>query len=243
MDIGFTIKETTEDVTGYNPHQKRTGCTTCDYKYKFSLAILDVGRIKFKPPYWNDSFTEDTEYNWDDFTETDAQDAEAISNIMVEEFNASAEATNNFRVWLPTALSAQLDYKVANHLYLNGSMILGAPWRNAYGVQRPTVIGFTPRFETKRFEFSMPLTMFEARDPMIGAMIRLNGNIVIGTDHIGTYLFNHDRYGADIYLHLKHTIFKNPACKEKSEDGSMTKRRFRLKRVKKKKGALPCHKW
>ena len=25
VDIGFTIKETLQDVTGYSPHQKRTG--------------------------------------------------------------------------------------------------------------------------------------------------------------------------------------------------------------------------
>lgn len=244
IDIGFTIKETLQDVTGYSPHQKRTGCKTCDYRYKVSMALIDVGRVKFKPPYWTDRFMNDSEYQWEDYTEDSPEDAEDVGALVADEFGASSTPTSNLRIWLPGALSTQIDYRVANHVYMNASLIAGIPWRKTLGIQRAAVLGLTPRFEWKRFEFSIPLTLHEAREPLLGAMIRLNGNLIIGTDHVGTYLFQRDRYGADVYVHFKHTIFKNSSCKEKGGEGfSSLKRRLRLRRVKKKKGPPPCAKW
>ncbi|MGB1032798.1 MAG: DUF5723 family protein, partial [Flavobacteriales bacterium] len=237
------IKETLGDVTGYSPHQKRTGCRTCDYRYKFSMALLDVGRVKFKPPFYSNEFNNETEYQWEGYGEIDPENEEDLSLIIDQEFDISGNRKDNLRVWLPTALSTQLDFRLVNHIYLNTSLIAGVPWRNSLGVQRAALVSFSPRFESKRFEFSLPLQLHEARDPMLGAMIRLNGNIIIGTDHIGTYLFNKDRYGADLYFHFKHTIFKNPSCKEKGDSMSPSKRRFRLKRVKKRKGPPPCASW
>ncbi|MFT4679261.1 MAG: hypothetical protein ACI84C_001390 [Flavobacteriales bacterium] len=225
-DIGFTYKKTLEDVTGYVPHSKKSNCTTCDYKYKISMALLDVGRIKFKNPYFYQEFNEGT-YNWEDYDQFDPEDSGELNSAISDEFNL-ADQQSKFKMWLPTALSAQVDFNLGKNFFLNATYIGGVPWIKSLGPQRGAQIGVTPRFELKRIEVAVPFVLHEYRRPHIGAMIRLN-SIIIGTDNLGAYLLNQDVYGADIYFSIKYTIFKNFKCRTK-----------RSRSQSKKKGAMPC---
>jgi hypothetical protein len=230
-DIGITIKQTLQDVGNYTPHNKSSGCATCDYKYKISLALLDVGRLKFDPQFYANEFDQGEEYNWEEFSSTDASEISDVDQVISDEFQLS-DPQENFRMWLPAALSAQLDYNFGNNIYLNAAFIGGLPWKNSFGVKRGSQIGLTPRYEIKRFEFALPLILHEYRYPHIGAMVRLN-SIIIGSDNIGGLLFNGNTYGADFYMSVKYTIFKSWRCVSKKRPASAIG----------KKGTQPCPDW
>ncbi|MFM1931301.1 MAG: hypothetical protein RL226_604 [Bacteroidota bacterium] len=214
VDLGVTFKKTNQDVSGYTPFSRASGCKQSDYKYKVSIALLDIGFVNFKGDFLADQFDETTTgYEWTNFDSTQVDGVEDIGSFISDNLpvlNANKEPS--MRVWLPMGLSTQVDYQVLQYFYMNGSLVLGVPFRNALGVQRAASLAITPRYERKRFEAALPVSFFEIKKPMIGAMFRLN-SVVIGTDNLGSLFFNGEKYGADIYFHLKYTIFRSRQCK------------------------------
>ena len=234
-DLGVTFKRALNDVSSYTPHSKSSGCETCDYQFKWSIALLDIGRIKFDPEFYVNQFDETEESDWDELSDFGASDAAGLDQNINEGLGFPTDAgETHFRMWLPGALSTQFDYNFGHHIYVNSSLIMGIPWRNASGPQRGSQIAITPRYELKRLEFALPFVLHEYKYPSIGAMLRLN-SIIIGTDNLGTYLFNQDVYGADIYVNVKYTIFKSWKCRTASTKVA--------KPQKKRRGYVPCPAW
>jgi hypothetical protein len=100
-------------------------------------------------------------------------------------------------------------------------------------------LSFIPRYERRRFEVSMPFILREYRDPAMGLAIRLN-SIIIGSDRVGTLLFGgRDRFGADIYVHVKYSIFRRAACAKK---GKSDKPDYSAP-VRKEGRSKPCPAW
>lgn len=234
IDLGITYKKTLQGVSNYEPHLSRGGCKTCDYKYKLSAALLDIGRINFDPEFYTGNISADEGETWEDFDGENPDGVNDVAQLIDDNFGAlDQDARDRMRVWLPGALSVQVDYNLGYNFYLNGSLILGAPWRNSFGVQRAALFSATPRFETKRFELALPVSLHELRDPMIGAMVRLN-SIIIGTDNLGAYLLDSDLYGADIYVHIKYTIFRAWGCRNQKN---------KVRRSKSGGRVVPCASW
>ncbi len=233
VDVGITYKKALKDVTAYVPHNKSQNCETCDYKYKIAVAVLDIGRISFKPEFFTHEFDITEESQWQGYNGIDAEDAEELDASISDGFNLE-EGDVKFRMPLPTALSFQYDYNFENNIYLNLGYIGGLPWKNAMGVQRGSQLSITPRFEVKRFEAALPVIFHRYKYPSMGLMLRLN-SVIIGTDNIGTYLFNQDVYGADIYFSVKYTIFKSWKCR---------KQKYKTPKHKvKRRKAKPCPSW
>lgn len=214
FDIGFTFKKSKRDITGYTPHSRQSGCKKCDYLYKASVALLDVGNVRFKGDYYADTFDENTTgYTWSGYSDENPKDIAEIAALVSENLPVLEDnKSSSMRVWLPMALSSQIDYQPVKNFYINGSLIIGAPYKRALGVQRASSLAITPRFEVKRFEAAMPISFFELKDPMLGMMVRLN-SIVLGTDNLGALFFSSPKYGADVYVHIKYTIFRSRQCK------------------------------
>lgn len=234
VDLGFTYKKTLEGVTNYTPHLPSGGCETCDYKYKLSLALLDLGRVSFDPEFFISNFDESDTTSFNDFDSAETAGISDIAEVIENDLGGSDTGeSSKFRVVLPAAFSAQFDYNIGYNFYANGSLIIGAPWKNSFGIQRAALLSVTPRYEIKRFEAALPISLHELRTPMVGAMLRLN-SIIIGTDNLFSFFGNSDIYGADIYFHLKYTIFRSFGCKDQKN---------RPKRVKGGGKIIPCASW
>jgi hypothetical protein len=108
------------------------------------------------------------------------------------------------------AVSAQFDYNFENNIYINASAIFGPRIGNS--VRRGGLLAVVPRYERKRFELSLPVSLWDFRYPQIGFQLRLNNNFIIGYDRAMPFLFRSDVYGFDIYFHLKFSVYRNPAC-------------------------------
>ena len=234
-DIGFTWKRTLSDVTNYVPYSKQDGCKSCDYKFKFSAALVDIGRIRFDPPFYVNSFNEIEGSEWIDFSATSAEGVDGLEAEIENGLGLSSEAgPTKFNMWTPMAVTAQFDYNLGYNFFINSTLVAGAPWNNAMAPQRGSQLAVTPRFEINRLEAAIPVTLHEFKYPTVGAMLRLN-SIIIGTDNLGAYFFNQDVYGADFYFNIKYTIFKSRKCKKVKEKP--------VKLPKMKDGFVPCPKW
>lgn len=216
-DLGVVFKRTLQSAGNYTPHSPQQNCKTTDYEYKLGISIIDIGNIGFNEPFYGYEFDIQDPRLWEDYPDFDPSDAEGLSNGLANELalNDGGSETSKLRVKLPTAISIQYDHRVRENIYLGGHWIQGLPRRNSLGPQRPAQVAFIPRFETKRFEASIPFILHEYSSAQVGLMLRLN-SVIIGTDNLGTYLFNQDVYGADVYVSVKYTIFRNWNCRKQT---------------------------
>jgi len=234
FDLGMTYKVRKSNSEGYVPHDP---CTDGDYRYKIGFSILDIGRIKFIGPFYRNVFDQSESAQWEEYAGSEADDAAGLDSLFNSNFNLVEQNGNEkkFNMKLPTALSAQFDYNFGHNIYVMGIATIGLPRKNSLGIQRASYIGVVPRFEIKRLEFSMPLSLYEWKNPQMGFAVRAN-SIIIGSDNLAALLFKKNVYGADIYFNLKYTIFKNWKCKTKKEKPAPIRKKLI-------KTALPCPDW
>lgn len=209
-DIGITHKVRYKHSEGYTPHSP---CTDGDYRYRVGISLLDVGRINFTQPFYTNNFSQNQSTMWEDYQGTQADNIGDIDSLINNNFELVKENgyMTKYTMLLPTAISAQADINLISNLYLYGVVTYGVPWLNQLGVQRSGYAGIAPRWESKRFEASLPLSFYQYKRPQLGFCMRLN-SIIIGSDDLGALLFKKDIYGADVYLSLKYTIFKHWKC-------------------------------
>jgi hypothetical protein len=212
-DIGLTYKR----LLHY--HQEQFYNSLCarpweEYLYRIGIALIDFGAVRFKNnaeqlriadrgATWNN-------INHLPFTNMD-QLADTISYRFYGDTN-SARVGNSFSLWLPTALSAQFDYRIDQNLYLNGNLIYGFPVAPG-SIIRPAELALTPRYETSWFEVNVPVSLYNWTKPRLGLSVRVYG-LTIGTEKLGSYFHFSDFTGLDLYFSLR-LFFNKGNCRLK----------------------------
>jgi len=191
--------------------------TYVDYKYRIGVSIIDIGRVKYTNNAQVHSFVDVSKY-WSSldtigFTNINTLMRQA-SNTLLGDPNASL-VSNTVKIGLPTALSIQADINLNNNLYI-GAMWIHPLRINRSSLRRPAQIAIVPRFETKYFEMSLPLSLFEYRYPRVGIALRFDF-LTIGTERLGTYIGMADMNGIDVYASIKIGINKG-SCKKNIGD-------------------------
>jgi Family of unknown function (DUF5723) len=233
-DIGFTYKMRKSESSGYRPFQP---CTDGDFLYRFGVSILDIGRIKFTGPFYRNVFDQSEGSQWENYAGSNADDVSDLDSLINSNFQLVQRNGDEqrFLMKLPTAISAFFDYNLKHNLYVYSTATIGLPRKNSLGVQRAAYLGVVPRWEKKRIEISMPLSLYEWKYPQVGLCFRFN-SLIIGSDNLGWLMFNQDIYGADIYFALKWTMFRHPKCKNKKDKPQPVRRRG-------SREAIPCPAW
>lgn len=106
-----------------------------------------------------------------------------------------------FSIYTPAATSIQFEFCYKPRWYLNATFIHPVSF-NSRVPRRPAQLSITPRYETRRLELAMPVTLFEFRNPSIGFAIR-RGIFVIGSDRILTFTGLMKSTGFDLFFGIK----------------------------------------
>ncbi len=205
-----------------------------DYKLKIGVSVLDIGWVTFKNnaekhvyDHVSNNMINVNTMEYDNIRD----EIRDVSEIFYGDPSASY-AGNRFRIWLPTALSVQADYHIADWWYINGMMIIPA-WFTRPGIERPFVVSIAPRFESQLLQFSIPVTFNEFHPPYVGFSVRFAG-LTIGSDRIGGFTTRKDFTGADLYISYKinlHNDGRNPFT---SKGACFNNWRLELKKMHKK---------
>jgi len=209
IDIGFNYKKMLEDVDNYKPHD----CEVKDYRYKVGISLMDVGNIKFNKNAVYQEYS-NTEAYWSRFDTASFTDLGSIDQNLNNNINNGASQNvreTSFTTWLPSYASLQLDYNFGNNFYANATVIQGFRMQAPFGVHRRSTIAITPRYERKRWEISLPVSLHDFRKVQAGIMLRLN-NLIIGTDNLIPLKAKPDMNTPDIYFNVKIPFIKNPKC-------------------------------
>lgn len=207
FDVGVTYTHTLQGA--YKQYIRRP-CELRyeDYLYRIGVALVDIGRIRFKTNAVDYAIDNRSSYWWD----VDQLDFESISRFMdTISYRFYGNNTDTYRdnkvdIWLPSAFSMQCDLHYLGPWYLNASLIYGFRLSET-GIRRPAQISVTPRYETDWFEASLPLSLYDWSLPRIGLAVRFYG-LTIGTEKLGQFFHFQDFTGMDLYFTLKIPIEK-----------------------------------
>lgn len=178
------------------------------YIFKLGVSLLDVGMFKFDKPANVHSFSADIN-NWD-IRNAHYKTLKNFDTALANRVIANPNDPRSYNIYMPTALSAQLDVKFVKGLFLNVRSYWPVNMGSEPG-QRFDKFGYytiTPRFETRHFGIYIPYTVTQRNDftdykqHQLGATLRM-GPLFIGSSNLGSMLFNNKLRSADVHVGLK----------------------------------------
>ena len=221
LDLGFTYQKMMGDCSSYYPNSKKMGCRYLPYKYKLGFSIMDIGSVKFEEESVQFAGYSFQSYEWLNYTDEDV-DEDNILNVFQNQEDDITEGRvkKPYKIHLPTYISVQGDYNLwASRVYANAAIVQALPIsRNKFGARRANSLMVGVRYESRIFDVSIPLSLYEYRTPQIGLAVRIYC-LTIGTDKLFHLMGNSKLYGGDIYAHLKIPIFYHPKCRAHKRGG------------------------
>ena len=170
------------------------------YDYRLGISLLDLGYLRFGQNARVFSF-EDASTEWYGIDTVRFINIAYADSSLSQQFNSSSvpqPSASAFTLFLPTAVSVQLDIPVNSMIFLNLSCIQRIAF-SRYSLTRANQLAFIPRYETRRFEFALPLSFYEFFRPRLGFSVRY-GILTVGSDMPGAFFGFTDTYGADFYF-------------------------------------------
>lgn len=210
LDFGFTYtkKKTFSRIS-------KKYLSTClipqiTYKWRFGASIMDLGFIKFKKNAIDNSFVSQDPLLFSSVSMDDIGSFEELNNYMSSlYYNGDEKASvtdNKFVMGLPTTLRLHFDYNIRNDFYVSAAFV--QPIRLfKYSVKAVSQILIEPRYESRYFEFSLPLSLRDYHYVSIGALIRV-GFLSIGTYNIANYMGIGKTNGLDLFVSVKFNLEK-----------------------------------
>ncbi len=179
-----------------------------DYIFKFGVSVMDIGGIMFKHHTQVHKF-DNKAANWQKFDTIQNKSINSTMRMLSDVFygspNASLSDTAMF-LSLPTTISIQYDY------HFNSNFYLGAYWQQPLrfslkSVRMPPVLAVIPRYETKIFGASLPISVYNYEKIRVGASLRFY-SLTVGTEKLGTFLGIGDLTGMDFYFSIRFNLDK-----------------------------------
>jgi hypothetical protein len=182
-----------------------------NYIYRIGVSLIDVGSINFNKnaaDYHLQAVTANYS-NWkQSHIANNTQLDKTLSAVFYHDSTASLKA-DHFTMGLPVALSLQADWNFYKNFFVNATIIKNLGRKNSTAVVSPDVYSLTPRYETEKFELSMPVSLlyYGHWQPRIGLAARA-GCFFIGGDALGGLLKLNDFEGAEFYMGVHFFVTK-----------------------------------
>jgi len=207
LDIGLVYTKTEAS----NPSvDKRRICAQPyqTYKYRIGFSIMDIGGLTFNKKAAVQSFNDVNAY-WQEFDTISFRGVNSFVEMLSGVFYGDSTASysgNKFRIRLPTKISLQFDYKI------NENFFVAALWTqpiqiNLHSLYSAPLLSVIPRFEKSYIGVSLPVSLYNYRQPVIGLAVRFY-SLTVGTEMLNSWFGFSDLTGVDIYFSLKISLEK-----------------------------------
>jgi len=128
-------------------------------------------------------------------------------------------SSEHLHVGLPTSLHIQGDWKYDENFHVSGSLFFRTPiYENS--LKADNGIHIVPRYESEWISVFMPVTVYEFKKPRVGLAARL-GFLTIGSEQLGSVLFQQDFRGSDIYMKLSFFPFWGESDRRSSKNSKL----------------------
>ena len=214
LDFGLVFTKLKSTIAG-RAENKLCAKPFRDFVYKIGFSILDIGAVTFTEDAQLHEFNNVSKH-WLDFDTIHFRGIESQMEIYSMGFYGNPDKShtaNKIKIGLPASISLQFDYHLKKNIYLS-SLWMQPLKLNARTLWRPAQLAFIPRYENRYFGVSLPVSLFNYREPRLGLAIRLY-SLTMGTDRLGSLLglFNFD--GMDFYFSFSLNIGKGSCMSAK----------------------------
>jgi hypothetical protein len=181
-----------------------------NYLYRIGISLIDLGAINFNRNTGSYHLSaQNADFgNWHQAKFADnVQLDQTLSAVFYNGDSTKSQTGNSFHMALPAALSIQADWNVYQHFFADLTVVKGFGHGNNLGVVRPDVYSLTPRYETKWFEVSLPMSLlyYNHWQPRVGVAVRA-GYFFIGGDAMGALLKLNDLQQVDFYTGIHYFV-------------------------------------
>lgn len=214
LDIGLVYTKTE------SPSQSMDRRRICaqpyqPYKYRIGLSIMDIGGLTFNKKAAVQSFNDVSAY-WQEFDTINFRGVNSFMEMLSEVFYGDSSASysgDKFRIGLPTKISLQFDYKINENFYV--AALWSQPIQiNLKSLYTTPLFSVIPRFEKKYVGVSLPISLYNYRQPEIGLAVRLY-SLTVGTEMLNSWFGFSDLTGVDIYFSIKLSLEKGRCLNDK----------------------------
>ncbi|HEY9115057.1 MAG TPA: DUF5723 family protein [Bacteroidales bacterium] len=207
LDIGLVYTKTESKIS---PVSSRRLCAQPyqPYKYRIGFSIMDIGGLTFNKKAAVQSFTDVSKY-WQEFDTIGFHGVNSFMGMLSEVFygdSSAAYSGNKFRIGLPTKISLQFDYKIKETFFISAiwTQPIQINLRSLYSVP---LISVVPRFEKNYVGISLPVSLYNYRQPVIGLAVRFY-SVTVGTEMLNSWFGFGDLTGVDVYFSFKLSLEK-----------------------------------
>ena len=177
------------------------------YDFKFGVAVNDIGSIKYKN--LNFMSIKGSGVNIDAGS-IDLLDLNSTADYLQSKGLSVVRSTNReLTTSLPTNLNVYGDYAITKKFFISANASINVVKTNSTNPYYYNFVGVAPRFESKWFDVSVPLSYnLMSKDFKPGLAFRV-GPLSLGSDDL-KLLFTESK-GANAYLGLHFELFKKQA--------------------------------
>lgn len=196
------------------------------YKWRFGIALTDIGRVKFTKDSTSHDFANDT-------TSIEANQYTSLLLNPISYTNQSVvpNATrlagdSTWSMNLPASLSLQFDYKVTEKIYANYSTAIPLHFKkDPHGVYQKMIHTLTPRYETSLLGIALPLSFQTNGQFNLGAAVRFQkkgATIFAGSNNISFVFGKRSIYNVSAFGGVAFNIlYKVPKDTDKDKVSDM----------------------
>jgi outer membrane protein OmpA-like peptidoglycan-associated protein len=186
------------------------------YKLKVGISATDIGTIKFKKGQMSHNFTADIGY-WNLHEFDSISSIPEFDTALVNHFGKET-SDETFKMNLPTAISAQIDYNIYKDFYVNFMPYWAWQWKkDGSKVHDLTTFTLAPRWDHKWFGAFIPISYDMTGNTRLGLDVRL-GPLILGMNNIIPLISKKEIYTADFHVLLKVPImYGKPKDKDKDK--------------------------
>ncbi|WP_373512118.1 DUF5723 family protein [Persicitalea sp.] len=191
--------------------RKRDGSVN-KYLYRVSLALTDIGSVRFKNPAYVKQFDKtaaNRTFRFENFQKLAGTEGffDAVSKSLDTD---TSSPTTSFRSVLPTSLQASLDYQVQPNVYVNTLYVQNLVGAGAFGMKGESVLAVTPRYEHRWYEVSVPVSVMNRYGSFGVGLAGRVGPLWFGTDHLLGLLNVGKPKTFNLYAGLSAGLFRRP---------------------------------
>jgi outer membrane protein OmpA-like peptidoglycan-associated protein len=183
------------------------------YKLRVGLSATDIGAVKFKKGQYSHNFIADIGFwNLHDFDNVDG--FTDLDSVFTARFGGTT-GDDYFKMNLPTAISAQIDYNIYKDFYLNFTPYYAFQFKkDGTKVHGLTTFSLAPRWDHKCFGAFVPVSYDLTGNTRVGLDVRI-GPLIVGTSNIMPLISSKEIYNAEMHVMLKVPImYRAPRDKD-----------------------------
>lgn len=186
------------------------------YKLRVGLSATDIGTVKFKKGEMSHNFTADIGF-WNLHEFDDVESIPDYDSLLVSHFGKET-SDKDFKMNLPTVISAQIDYNIYKDFYVNFTPYMAFKWKkDGTKVHDLTTFSLTPRWDHKWFGAFIPISYDVTGNTRLGLDLRL-GPLILGMNNIMPLISKKEIFTADFHVMLKVPImYGKPKDKDKDK--------------------------